>query len=52
MFSTDIENWNKNVKDEAIKIAEAFQKDLPLPPPESLSETAKTMLTLSDSVQE
>lgn len=50
--ANDIENWNKNVKDEAIKIAEAFQKDLPLPPPESLSETAKTMLTLSDSVQD
>lgn len=48
----DLESWNLNVKDEAIKIAKAFQNNLPMPSPTSLSETAETMLTLSENAQE
>ncbi|KAG1140025.1 hypothetical protein G6F37_000901 [Rhizopus arrhizus] len=50
--ANDLENWNLNVKDEAIKVAKAFQNNLPMPSPTSLSETAETMLTLSENAQD
>ncbi|CEI87794.1 Putative tRNA dimethylallyltransferase [Rhizopus microsporus] len=50
--ANDLSNWNVNVKDTAITVAKAFQKDLPLPSATSLSVTAEAMLTPSEDAQD
>ncbi|CEG65305.1 Putative tRNA dimethylallyltransferase [Rhizopus microsporus] len=50
--ANDLSNWNVNVKDKAITVAKAFQKDLPLPSATSLSVTAEAMLTPSEDAQD
>ncbi|KAI8982267.1 IPP transferase-domain-containing protein [Mycotypha africana] len=50
--ANNLDLWDTNVKDKAIEIAKLFASDQMLPEPETLSEVASTMLTLSKDVKD
>ncbi|KAI8344209.1 tRNA isopentenyltransferase [Chlamydoabsidia padenii] len=46
--ATDLTEWDTNVRQKAIQVAQAFQANVTMPNPLDFGETAKTMLTQKD----